>query len=296
MIGELPSFFLYGEPQTFVHPDFVHVEDLAERSRPSEWTIRPHFHDDLNHLIVITEGGGRIRFEVTQIAFEAPQLIVVPARLIHGFDWYPESAGMVLTIANPHLAEMQRRHREFSRLFDAARCAPLSAGNVAALTTALASLRSELSWAGLGHSAAIEAALLTTMVQALRMIRVAEDSGESGGRRATLIARFRELIERRYALRESVETYARELAVSATTLRETCAAIGTSPTEMRDKRAILEAQRLLAYSDKSIAEIGYAIGISDPPYFSRFFTRNCGCSPEAWRRQIRHRAPGDQNL
>lgn len=284
VVGDLPTFFLYGEPQTFVHPDFVHVEDLAARSRPSEWSIQPHMHDDLNHLIVITEGGGRICFEVTYTDFEAPQLIVVPARLVHGFDWHPESAGMVLTIANPHLSELQTRHREFMQLFHTSRYSPLPATNARAMATTMSELRSELSWAGPGQSAAIEAALLTIMVQATRLLRVAEDPGHS-----LLIARFRELIERRYALRESVAGYARALGVSPTTLRKACAAVGTSPTAMRDRRAVLEAQRLLAYSGKGVAEAGYAIGISDPPYFSRFFARNCGCSPEAWRRRVRRR-------
>jgi len=42
----------------------------------------------------------------------------------------------------------------------------------------------------------------------------------------------------------------------------------------------------LRYTNLSVAEIGYAIGFSDPAYFSRFFTRHAGCSPRAYRRDI----------
>jgi methylphosphotriester-DNA--protein-cysteine methyltransferase len=53
----------------------------------------------------------------------------------------------------------------------------------------------------------------------------------------------------------------------------------------RDQRAMLEAQRSLLYGNLSIGEVGYALGFSDPAYFTRFFTRHAGRSPAAFRRQ-----------
>jgi AraC family transcriptional activator of pobA len=56
---------------------------------------------------------------------------------------------------------------------------------------------------------------------------------------------------------------------------------------MLDQRALLEARRLLRYGSLSVAEVGYALGFTDPAYFSRFFARHVGVSPAAFRKGAR---------
>jgi len=72
MSTAVPTFYLYGEPQRAVEAGFVHVESLDDRSRPSEWTIQPHIHRDLNHVILICEGGGAMRADGDTVSFDAP--------------------------------------------------------------------------------------------------------------------------------------------------------------------------------------------------------------------------------
>lgn len=283
----LPIFFLYGEPLQAADPDFVHIESLAKRSRPSGWNIAPHKHADLNHVILITRGGGTIRYESELIEFRAPRLLLVPARVVHGFEWVAESDGMVLTIADVHLFQLIERYPEFQSLFAEPRSIGLAAEDSDAMTRVMGSMVEELSWAGVGQSAAIEAGLLMVLVHAARQVHHLTQQEPQSMRQLGLVARYRQLIEQRFRLREPIEAYAKELAVSVTTLREACAAAGHTPTDIRDQRAILEAQRLLAYSAETIADIGAAIGIPDPAYFSRFFSRKCGQSPDAWRRSLR---------
>ena len=52
---------------------------------------------------------------------------------------------------------------------------------------------------------------------------------------------------------------------------------------MLDDRALLEARRLLLYSQMSVADIAYAVGFEDAAYFSRFFARHVGQPPRAYR-------------
>ncbi|WP_284126148.1 helix-turn-helix domain-containing protein [Parerythrobacter aestuarii] len=239
-------------------------------------------------MILITEGGGTIRYESELIEFRAPRLLLVPARVVHGFDWLANSDGMVMTIADVHLLQLVARYPEFQTLFDEPRSIRLAPADCAEMAEVMGSMLEELSWAGVGQSAAVEAALLMVLVHATRQVHHLTQQEPQSMRQLGLVARYRQLIEQRFRLREPIEAYARELAVSVTTLREACAAAGHTPTEIRDQRAILEAQRLLAYSAETIAEIGEAIGIPDPAYFSRFFSRKCGQSPDSWRRSLRH--------
>ena len=288
----LPEYFLYGEPQQFVRPDFIHLESLDHRSRPGNWTIHPHLHDELNQLLLITRGGGTIRYEAATIEFTAPRLLVVPRRMVHGFEWHSESRGQVLSIAELALDQLVRRHPEIGQIFVQARCMRLEEADSGRIGDMMQSLGAELTRFGPGHSAAVEAALLQILVAGLRILSSGTEAPPGEPRRAGLVARYHELIEQRFRLREAVGDYARMLAVSATTLREACAETGQSPAEIRDRRTILEAQRMLAFSELPVAAVAESVGFEDSAYFSRFFSRHCGQSPGAWRRAMKRNAEG----
>ena len=85
--SSVPAFYLYGEPRRAVDERFVHVEALIDRTRPSEWTIRPHVHPDLNHIFYVGTGGGAMRADAVTLHFAAPCLMLVPAGTVHGFAW-----------------------------------------------------------------------------------------------------------------------------------------------------------------------------------------------------------------
>lgn len=269
----VPTFYLYGEPHRAVADGFVHIELLDDRSRPSEWTIQPHAHADLHHLFFIATGGGSMRAESQTIAFTAPALLIVPATMVHGFAWASESTGYVLTLSQNHLTGVIRDDPDIAHLFAKARVIGLSAENVGRVQRDMADLMRELSWSAVGHRAAVNAALLGLMVAALRHLDPETSRTAARPRKhAALVARFRERIEQRFRHREPVAAHARALGVSESTLRTACLrASGASPTLMLDQRALLEARRSLLYSNMTVTQIAYAIGFTDPAYFSRFF-------------------------
>ncbi|MEC3947995.1 helix-turn-helix domain-containing protein [Sphingobium sp. HWE2-09] len=280
----VPSFYLYGEPQRSVAEGFVHVESLDDRSRPSEWTIRPHVHRDLNHVILIGEGGGAMQAEASQVSFDAPCLLLIPAGIVHGFTWHSESSGHVTTIADAYLRHLTARDADLTPLFARPHAVALPPAEGATAQTIIARMAQELGWSGPGQRAAVESALLSLMVLALRHATLAQAAQPGTARQAALVARLRERIEQRFRQREPVSVHARALGTSLTALRHACARVaGTSPAQMLDDRALLEARRLLLYSQLSVAEIAYAIGFEDPAYFSRFFTRHIGQPPRAYR-------------
>lgn len=283
-VEHVPSFYLYGEPQRAVGEGFVHVESLDDRSRPSEWTIQSHIHRDLNHLILIAKGGGSMLAEAAEVHFEAPCILLVPAGVVHGFAWHRESSGHVTTLADSYLRDLTNRDEDLARLFHRPLAVALAAPDASLIDAAIRELRRELAWAAPGQRAAIDAALLSIMVRALRGARLAEAPVVTKGRQANLVARLRDQVENRFRLRESVSDHARTLGVSLTALRLACAQVaGTSPAAIMDDRTMLEARRLLLYSSLSISQIAYAVGFEDPTYFSRFFARQAGIPPRRYR-------------
>lgn len=284
-IAAIPRFYLYGEPHRVADGRFVHVENLDDRSRPSEWTIRPHAHADLNHVFHITEGGGGMQAEDVMLSFEAPCLLLVPAGIVHGFSWTSDSKGKVITVSSDYLERLRESDPVLGALFQSAVAVALDTADSDCYDRGAQRIMAELGWAAPGHRAAAESGLLDILVSALRAIGTqAEVHRSAPGRQAALVARFRERVEARFRLREPVAVHAEALRTSQTRLRAACAVVAQqSPMEILDQRALVEAQRALLYTNLSVGEIADSLGLHDAAYFSRFFARRAGQSPRAYR-------------
>lgn len=286
----IPNFFLFGEPLKTVEGKFLHLEDLDDRSRPNDWNIRAHAHADLNHVFHITSGAGVMHVEARTIAFAAPCLLLAPSGVVHGFVYEADTSGSVLTIADSYLRDLAGREPAFTSLFRAPCQLPL--GATSRIGGALASLSRELVWTAPGHAAAVEAHLLSVLVETLRLLVQARAASPTvQGAQAALVARFRELVEVHYRACLALRDYADRLGVTIGRLRNACLKVAaTPPLRLVHERRLLEAKRALIYSNMTVAEVAYHLGFEDPAYFSRFFAKAAGCSPRAFRAS---RAPVD---
>lgn len=285
--ASVPSFYLYGEPPRDVDHLFVHVESLDDRSRPSEWTIQPHAHAQINHVFLLLEGGGTMLADGETMAIEAPALVLVPANFVHGFAWVSESRGWVASLAESELAALRQGDPEIAELFAAPRTIGLGANESERAGQCMDRLHRELAWSLPGRRSALRALLHELMALAMRMGQLESDPVRRPGRRAALVARFRELVEQRYRQHEAIGAYAAMLGVSESTLRTTCTQLaGASPGAIIEERILLEARRSLLYTNLTVSETAYALGFADPAYFSRFFARKAGLSPQRYRNEM----------
>jgi AraC-like DNA-binding protein len=106
----------------------------------------------------------------------------------------------------------------------------------------------------------------------------------------SLTHRFREAVESRFHRQHLVAQYARHLGVTPGYLTARCRVdLGRTAGALIRERIVLEAQRQLRYSSRTIAEVAEALGFDDPSYFTRFLLRETGRLPTA----IRGAAIGD---
>jgi AraC family transcriptional activator of pobA len=93
-------------------------------------------------------------------------------------------------------------------------------------------------------------------------------------------------VEKNFKYQRSAAFYANELSLSPKRLNElTKAFFGKTINQMINERLILEAKREISYCRKSIKEISYELGFSEPSYFTRFFGKQTGNTPEDFRRK-----------
>ena len=99
-----------------------------------------------------------------------------------------------------------------------------------------------------------------------------------------IIREYNYLVETHFKKNHSVSDYADMLNKSPKTLANLFKKAGNrTPLYYIKHRIMLEARRLLTYTDKTISEIGYELGFTDVQVFSRFFKNIEHISPSEFR-------------
>jgi len=99
-----------------------------------------------------------------------------------------------------------------------------------------------------------------------------------------IIRDFNFLVEQHFKTKHTVAEYADLLHKSPKTLSNIFSKLGSkTPLQYIQERRMLEARRLLKYTDNTIKEVAYEIGFKDLQTFSRFFKKIEGISPSEFR-------------
>jgi AraC-like DNA-binding protein len=159
----------------------------------------------------------------------------------------------------------------------------LSGAGFASLRRPLLAMRRELHRLKPDSEHLLRALLYEVLVTLSRLYRRQRASGPAGLPHPVML-RFRELVEREAMRQHDVAHYARQLAVSPGHLNVLSHRhLGRSAKAVITDRLSVQARRMLLYSTLSVAQVGYALGFRDPSYFTRFFRRENGRSPSAFR-------------
>lgn len=102
----------------------------------------------------------------------------------------------------------------------------------------------------------------------------------------TLLKTFQKLIEINFATLKLPKDYAELLYITPNHLNALCNdLLGISAGEVIRNRILLEAKRLLINLNLTIAEIGYQLNFTDNSYFTKFFKKYTGLTPEEFRKR-----------
>jgi AraC family transcriptional regulator, transcriptional activator of pobA len=132
----------------------------------------------------------------------------------------------------------------------------------------------------------LQALLLAFLFDCKALYENYRSSLEQQGTKSSLVTRFQQLLEQHYLTKQSIKEYAAMLHVSPNHLSQVVSSsLGHKASNLITDRVLLEAKKLLRYSDLSIAEIGDYLGFSEPTHFTRFFKRNTDVKPLEYRQQ-----------
>ncbi len=106
-----------------------------------------------------------------------------------------------------------------------------------------------------------------------------------------VIRRFNILVEDYYKEKHLVADYASMLHKSPKTLLSLFKKYNEqTPLKFINERILIEARRLLLFSDKTSEEIAYELGYREPGHFAKFFKKQAGMSPIEFRKKTYSKA------
>ena len=116
------------------------------------------------------------------------------------------------------------------------------------------------------------------------ILRFASQSSLKGEVRDSRVNQVVDLIEQHYTTHKHCEFYAQALSITNKRINEIVKAErGKTVTQLIHDRIILEANRELIFSTKTIKTIAFELGFEDPAYFSRFYRGQMNESPAEFR-------------
>lgn len=102
------------------------------------------------------------------------------------------------------------------------------------------------------------------------------------------IIRFDDLLDTYFKKEKNVSFYARKIGITEKILTESVKKIlNSTPKTIIKERVLMEAKRLLVFSNKNITETAFELGFKEVSYFIKYFTRNTGYSPSHFKEKFK---------
>ena len=281
----VPTYGLYGEGAGNM-PDFwLHCETIPSRSRLHRYEIGLHRHDSFFQILYISAGSGDALFGSGLLALTPRAIVTVPPKASHGFRFSRDVDGHVFTLLASHLGLAG----EAARFAAEPRVTPLPPDDTDStfIVATLDRLAAEWSARRSGRTGLMEAYLALVLTLSARFW--SRDNPVEDGGATQRMERLDGLVQQHFRTQKPASFYAGALGVSPTHLnRIVKAATGLSIHAYIARKLIDEAKRELVFTEMPAQEIGLRLGFADPAYFSRYFLRETGETPRAFR--LRERA------
>lgn len=281
----VPTVDFYGDATQWSTSALLHSELLTERSLRHAWKIRPHRHSSIAQLFWLHSGSGTARFDGEPSELEAPCVAIVPELCVHEFEWRQGSTGFAMSIATGLVQELRREIGKHGGIFTDPAVVP-AADDSAFVNGLFERIHYEYTQESAMKEIALDSLVRALAVWLARRTAPVRKRPEPANRANYHYDRFVRLVDRNYRSQWTVARYANEIGITPSHLNAICHELGgKSALRVIHDRVLLAARRELAYTEKSIGDVGADLGFSEPSYFTRFFKRQMEMTPKEFRRR-----------
>jgi AraC family transcriptional regulator, transcriptional activator of pobA len=266
----------------------VTVRRLSEYIRDLGNIQFPHRHD-FYQIVLFTSGSGSHTIDFTDYPVAAHQVYYMSPGQTHTWSFSDDTDGYIINFHESLFSSICHDPnflRQFPILATKLGDSPVNTLDLACcsdLEQTFAQLLSEYNSDKSFKMEIIRGLLLVILVKLSRA--VPQNTTDVQVKHHIQIVRdFEQLIEVHYRDKHLPRQYAEMLFITPNYLNAlTTAVLGKKAGELIRDRLLLEAKRILVNSDQMIGQIAYDLQFEDNAYFTRFFKKNVGVTPEQFR-------------
>jgi AraC family transcriptional activator of pobA len=262
----------------------VNMRDII--SADSHDTSEPH-RDDHYLFMLATQGRYVLNLDFNNVIIDSPALLMILPGQVHFMVEMDEPQGWILNfdpaILNTDLQQIFENglitHMSLKDEFEFQK-------QLSDLLIIIENLQSSVN--DVYASKSIHALLVgISGIIAGKLLKHSSEQRATEGRRFDLKLSFITLLKKRYKEWKEPAQYANALSVSVAHLNFCVKKTTGIPLSHHiQQHSILEAKRLLYYTNLNVKEIGYQIGYNDPVYFGKLFRKITGFTPLQFRQKF----------
>jgi len=262
----------------------VQLEDFAAGAAAERGARKPHRHD-YHELFWTRAGSGWHSVDGERLEIEAGTITVIGRGRVHVLERAVGFTGAVVRFENELVLDapawLVGGHGALG--------AEVPPSSVVGLEATIAILGAEAVRPADSQSADLVRHFLSGLLLWIERWYDGAHAERGDDADVALYRRFVSLLERSFAAHHEAAWYADELKVPAAALSRALSAVtGHATKQLVTDRVMLEAARLLRFSDLTVGEVSYRTGFEDQLYFSRAFKRRYGVAPRSYRDLHRH--------
>ncbi len=266
---------------------FFEIKTLEHQLR--EFTYLPHRHD-CYLILFVTQGRGICMIDfVTYDVKPFTAFFITPGQM-HSWELSDDAKGFAifftLTFYKMQKAEKNITDFPFFNILNNPCCLHLNEQNDASIIVTFQEMIRESSMNQYGRDDILRNCL------DILLIRLSRYHQQNRIPRQTLmlisqIRRLESLIDKHFRELKLPRDYAERMNVTPKHLNDICKrALNKTISDLIHERLVLEAKRMLVYTDMTIKQVAINLEFNDRSYFIRFFKKRMGITPERFRRSL----------
>ncbi len=246
----------------------------------------PHKHN-FYEILFVEQGNTRQTIDYQEFDIRPGHFFVISPHCLHMFEDWDEIRGYCLMFTEDFLLnQIQNKSFLFEQAFldgiYTRPCLDLGPSMSATAKSLFDLLIAEFNRED-AQPDTLASLLFVLLKQIQRHVRLIHGTAFNQNQVA-LVSRFVKLLETHFHESMTAKEYALHLGITAHHLNLKAKQLTRkTTTELIQERKILEAKRLLTFTDDPVSDIAWAIGFQDSPYFNRVFKKFTGLSPLAFR-------------
>ncbi|MCE6987838.1 helix-turn-helix transcriptional regulator [Dyadobacter sp. CY323] len=281
-------------PRLDIGPLSAYRKDEVMLSRFSNYLeehqnlVFPHRHS-FYHLVLFTEGAGTHTIDFTHFSVEPFQIYFMAPGQVHDWNFEGIPEGYVVNFSESFFRSflLQPDYLDTFAFFrgDGTKCVLNIRENN---REEIVSLFERILNRNL-HNDQSDKDLIKVIL--LQIFLILKQSTSSVGEHPVhvpnnIVTKFQKLVDQKFETVRSPGDYAEELNITRNHLNALCKEhLGLQAGQVIRNRLALEIKRLLINLDLSVSQIAYRLNFSDNSYFTRFFRKETGETPEEFRRK-----------